>query len=109
VETYQMIMVGLGAAVVLFIWLLLRFGRHIARVLPVGGILAVGLVVALAILSQAAASRQAARAAIMTAVARAGIPWTLARTWEGERALERKLKDRHNSPKLCPICQEVDK
>jgi predicted GIY-YIG superfamily endonuclease len=56
-----------------------------------------------------AAYRSGNGAAIMAAVARAGIPWTLARTWEGDRALERKLKDCHNSPKLCPICQEVNK
>ena len=29
---------------------------------------------------------------------------TLARTWEGGRTEERKLKRRHNSPKLCPLC-----
>jgi len=45
--------------------------------------------------------------AIMAAVAQRGIGWTLARTWEGGRDLERKLKGRHNSPQLCPICQNA--
>ncbi len=49
--------------------------------------------------------RQGNGSAIMAAVARAGIDWTVARTWNGNRELERKLKDRHNSPRLCPICQ----
>jgi len=41
----------------------------------------------------------------MAAVSRASIGWTLARTWKGGRDLERRLKNRHNSPKLCPICR----
>jgi len=44
--------------------------------------------------------------AIMAEVARQGIGWTLARTWEGGRDLERQLKNQHNSPRLCPICRE---
>jgi hypothetical protein len=44
-------------------------------------------------------------AAIMAAVARAGIDWTVARTWDGDRELERRLKNRHNSPRMCPICR----
>ena len=43
--------------------------------------------------------------AIMAAVALAGVGWELARTWDGDRKLERRLKNRHNSPKLCPICR----
>lgn len=35
----------------------------------------------------------------------AGITWRLARTWEGDRYLERRLKNQHNAPRLCPICQ----
>lgn len=34
----------------------------------------------------------------------AGIGFTVSRTWEGDRNLERKLKNRHNAPKLCPRC-----
>ncbi len=33
-----------------------------------------------------------------------GIQMILARTWRGGRDYERRLKDRHDGPKLCPIC-----
>lgn len=33
-----------------------------------------------------------------------GISFTIARTWDGDRNLERKLKRRKNGRKLCPIC-----
>ena len=37
-----------------------------------------------------------------------GITFTVARTWESpDRSLERKLKNRHNGPGLCPICAEA--
>ena len=43
---------------------------------------------------------------IMAAVAQAGIPWVLARTWEeGSRELERKLKSRKQASAFCPICR----
>jgi predicted GIY-YIG superfamily endonuclease len=35
-----------------------------------------------------------------------GIGFVLARTWEGDKALERKLKARKGSPRLCPICKK---
>lgn len=44
--------------------------------------------------------------AIMAEVARLGIEWQLARTWNGARDLERRLKNQHNGPRLCPLCQE---
>ncbi len=37
-------------------------------------------------------------------VAQAGISWELARTWEGDRSVERRLKGYHSGRKLCPIC-----
>lgn len=41
----------------------------------------------------------------LTQVARArGISWEVARLWRGNRGLERRLKDRHDAPRLCPIC-----
>jgi predicted GIY-YIG superfamily endonuclease len=43
-------------------------------------------------------------ARLMQVVAEAGIGWRLARTWRGDRTLERRLKRRHNGPRLCPIC-----
>ena len=44
-------------------------------------------------------------AKLMRAVGRAGIEWSLARTWkDGDRTFERQLKNRKNSSLLCPIC-----
>jgi predicted GIY-YIG superfamily endonuclease len=43
-------------------------------------------------------------ARLMEVIADAGIHWQLVRTWDGDRAAERKLKDQHNSPRLCPVC-----
>lgn len=44
-------------------------------------------------------------AAIMRAMRDQRIPWFVARTWVGGRALERALKRRHNNPSLCPACR----
>ena len=43
-------------------------------------------------------------ARLMEVVTTAGIQWKLARTWPGDRELERKLKNRKDAPRLCPIC-----
>jgi hypothetical protein len=40
----------------------------------------------------------------MAAVSAQGIDWQLARTWLGDRDLERRLKRQHNAPRLCPVC-----
>jgi predicted GIY-YIG superfamily endonuclease len=32
------------------------------------------------------------------------IGFTVVRTWSGDRTLERRLKNRKASPRLCPIC-----
>jgi predicted GIY-YIG superfamily endonuclease len=41
----------------------------------------------------------------ITQVARErGIRFQVARLWRGDRALERRLKDRKHAPQLCPIC-----
>lgn len=37
-------------------------------------------------------------------VAAAGIRWHLARTWPGDRALERRIKHRGGASRLCPTC-----
>ena len=29
----------------------------------------------------------------------------VARTWTGDRHLERRLKGQHHGPRLCPVCQ----
>jgi predicted GIY-YIG superfamily endonuclease len=44
---------------------------------------------------------------LMQVVGERGIDWILARTWQGSRKLERKLKNRKNSPRLCTICQAL--
>jgi hypothetical protein len=42
---------------------------------------------------------------LVRAAVAAGCAVTVARTWRGDRKLERRLKDGHNSPQLCPICR----
>lgn len=41
---------------------------------------------------------------LMWHVAKAGIGWTLVRTWPGDRHLERRLKNRGGHARLCPEC-----
>jgi len=48
-------------------------------------------------------------AAIMAYLAQQGIGWSLVRTWDGGRKLERKLKNRKNASHLCPICRKARK
>jgi predicted GIY-YIG superfamily endonuclease len=43
-------------------------------------------------------------ARLMEVVTQAGIEWKVSRTWPGDRKLERRLKNRHDAPRLCPIC-----
>src|SRR5262249_15174901 len=40
----------------------------------------------------------------MEVITTAGITWQLARTWPGGRDRERAIKNRHEAPRLCPIC-----
>lgn len=49
--------------------------------------------------------RKGTGANLLKHVARAGIGWVLARTWEGDRTMERRLKNRKNAAQLCPICR----
>ena len=44
-------------------------------------------------------------ARLMEVIVEAGIEFTVARVWEGDRSLERRLKNQKNSPRLCPICR----
>ncbi|MGH9209875.1 MAG: hypothetical protein ACRD2C_04245 [Acidimicrobiales bacterium] len=46
--------------------------------------------------------------ALMRAVAAAGIGWRLARTWPGDRYLERRLKVQGGHSRKCPICRATD-
>jgi predicted GIY-YIG superfamily endonuclease len=43
-------------------------------------------------------------ARLLAVLKSAGIAWRCVRTWQGDRKLERQLKNRHNAPKLCAIC-----
>ena len=43
-------------------------------------------------------------ARLLEVITDAGIEWKLARTWPGDRELERRLKNRKEAPALCPIC-----
>jgi len=41
----------------------------------------------------------------MEVVGERGIRWQVTRLWmTGDRDLERRLKNRHESPRLCPVC-----
>jgi len=52
------------------------------------------------------AEHRAGRGArLLEVVAGAGIGWQLAATWCGDRNEERRLKNWHKSPQLCPICR----
>ncbi|HEY9826950.1 MAG TPA: GIY-YIG nuclease family protein [Stenomitos sp.] len=53
--------------------------------------------------------QQGTGAALTKAAIAAGIQLELARIWEGNRSLERQLKNLKNAPRLCPICQETFK
>jgi predicted GIY-YIG superfamily endonuclease len=46
---------------------------------------------------------------LLRAVVAAGIKFEVVRTWDGGRQLERKLKNRKNAPRLCPICSRREK
>jgi len=48
-------------------------------------------------------------ARLIEVIAEAGITWQLVRTWPGGRDLERRLKARHNNPRLCPICNPKER
>lgn len=41
---------------------------------------------------------------LMEVITTAGITWQLARTWPGGRKRERAIKNRHEAPRLCPLC-----
>lgn len=43
-------------------------------------------------------------AKILAACVAQGIGFKVVRVWAGGRRLERKLKNRHNHAKLCPVC-----
>jgi predicted GIY-YIG superfamily endonuclease len=44
-------------------------------------------------------------ARLLQVIAQAGIEWTLARTWPGDRARERQLKRQGGASRRCPLCR----
>lgn len=48
--------------------------------------------------------KNTSRAKLIQRAHELGITFQLVRVWDGGRGVERHLKDRHDSPKLCPIC-----
>ena len=44
-------------------------------------------------------------ARLMEVITEAGIGFQLARTWQGTRKDERRIKKQHNAPRLCPVCR----
>jgi predicted GIY-YIG superfamily endonuclease len=47
-------------------------------------------------------------ARLLEVVTGAGIGFQVARTWQGTRKDERRLKDRKNAPRECPLCRKLD-
>jgi predicted GIY-YIG superfamily endonuclease len=54
--------------------------------------------------SRLEAHREGRGARLMEVCKERGIGWHVSRTWEGTRARERAIKDRAESPRLCPDC-----
>lgn len=48
-------------------------------------------------------------ARLIEVITNAGIAFRIARTWDGDRTLERRLKNQKNNPRLCPYCREERK
>jgi predicted GIY-YIG superfamily endonuclease len=46
-------------------------------------------------------------ARLLAVVHAAGITWTLARTWEGGKQHERKMKRQGGATRRCPICKSL--
>lgn len=42
--------------------------------------------------------------AFMAEVGRRGIAWRVVRVWQGDRNDERRIKDRREAPRFCPVC-----
>lgn len=58
------------------------------------------------LLARLEAHRCGRGARLMEVVVTVGIGFVLARTWPGGRDVERRLKNQHNAPRLCPICRK---
>ncbi len=68
----ELLIILVGIATVALLWLLLKFGRQIARVLLIAGVLVLALMLAAALLEQASATRKVATVATVASVGAAG-------------------------------------
>lgn len=59
---------------------------------------------ALDLAARLAEHRAGAGASITRAAVERGITFEVVRTWQGDRTLERKIKNRKMAPRLCPLC-----
>lgn len=53
-----------------------------------------------------AAHRANRGARLLQVVNQAGISWDVVRVWQGDRSVERQLKNQHNGWALCPVCKK---
>lgn len=53
--------------------------------------------------------RKGTGARLLQVVNQAGIDWNVVKTWQGDRHLERRLKNRGGASRLCPACQAIAK
>jgi predicted GIY-YIG superfamily endonuclease len=49
--------------------------------------------------------RKGQGARLLQVIIEVGLTFTLARTWQGTRKDERRIKNRKEAPRLCPICK----
>ncbi len=47
-------------------------------------------------------------ARIVQVIIEAGLTFEIARTWQGTRKDERRIKNRKEAPRLCPICKSTN-
>lgn len=53
--------------------------------------------------------RSGTGAKLLKVITDAGINWSVVRVWEdADRTFERKLKNRKNTPYLCPLCRNAE-
>lgn len=52
-----------------------------------------------------ATHREGKGSRLLRAVNAAQIPYDIVRIWKGDRNLERRLKNRKNAKRLCPVCR----
>ncbi len=56
------------------------------------------------VLARLAEHRAGTGARLLAVAGQRGIGFELVRMWPGDRTFERKMKNRKNAPRYCPIC-----